>query len=34
MKTDKEKIKSKTEYLRRNGAGKSPWRQSGRNKWN
>jgi len=30
----KMKIKTKTEYLRRNGPANSPWRQSGRKKWN
>jgi len=29
---NKEKMKSKTEYLRRNGPGKDPWRQTGRKK--
>jgi len=31
---NKKKIKSKTEYHRKNGPGKSPWRQSGRKKYN
>jgi len=31
--TSKEKLKTKTEYLRRNGQDNSPWRQSGRKKW-
>jgi len=31
---NKEKLKTKTDKLRRNSVGKSPWRQSGRKKWN